>query len=289
MRVSSMLALLLSFIALLVLGYTNAMAYDMPLVSEEEASDFAVFSVLSSATGGIPDNKIQVQSINWLSDVWVCEVEDISNQHTYSLVFDDNGLIHRFHDTHCILPTRIEPVPDEPIEEDEAGFLENSHQLTISWLTLTRGWTFESFFLLQKVNDEMMVFSINGLSEYVAVTREKDGSFRICSYGHMMSSQGAYGDGITQQDAISIAKKRLSMDNPKIAFVGFSVPAAFEHNVTIIDNILCEVDSAYIPSWIIFARTGWAEDMSIAMHYMRINAVTGEVLVDAWICNGSEP
>ncbi len=216
--------LILVCVMLLCLAPVSGWAESSTIMDETAARCYA-HALLSAQETGCSDIDIENMIIQQDGDCWICELSADSNGSSgYLIIFDGNGMIHRFQNLSCELPDCIYADYDYPLSEEGNLFLMDAYYLTSSWLQGTPGGGYDAFTLAQQVSADTWLFSIDEMSRYVLVSREGD-SCTILAYGRMTASHGAYGDHITRDEAIRIASKAIdSRQDLLVLFVSFDGP-----------------------------------------------------------------
>ena len=219
--------LLLVCLMILCLVPAGAISDTQVTMAEEAAREYAM-AVLSMPEIACADADGMSVDLQRDGDCWICHAS--SGEKTgdkFVLIFDDNRCIHRFQDLHCKLPDELYRECERPLSEEDSEFLQDAMTAAASWLVLTRGWGFDSFFLDQMISEDNWLFSIDELSSYIVISRT-DGACVIRAYGMMTGSHGAYGDGVTKTQAVDLARQAVNPNHRlTVLLVAFSTSDLF--------------------------------------------------------------
>lgn len=267
--VMTMKRLMLVCVMFLCLAPVSGWAESSTIIDETAARGYA-HALLSAHETGYSDIDIQNMIIQQDRDCWICELPADSNGSSgYLIIFDDNGMIHRYQNLSCELPDCVYADYDFPLSEEGNLFLKEANLLTSSWLDGTPGGGYDAFILAQQVSADTWLFSIDEMSRYVLVSRKGD-SCTILAYGRMTASYGAYGDHITRDEAIRIAGKAIdSFQDLSVLFVCFDGPE------------MC---------WnIVLCSQGFDADMPNRGYFISVQAQSGEIIKNEYLGSGLVP
>ena len=257
-------------------GETN---HELTAIDDTEARACASF-ILQSPEIGVTDSSGMSYSIERDGDCWICEIESVNEaSQRYLLVFDDSGCIHRFQDLRYELPEVIFDDYDYDSDSDDR-FLLDADNLTYAWLERTRGWGYDAFFLNQKVTANLWLFSIEEMSEYVLVSRDEDDACTIRAYGLLTASHGAYGNGITHQQAIDLAARTA---DPYRQIVVLSISFHETDNACLLSG-----NKQRRACWYVVCTNNLSEaQRGSRIYIVVVDALSGDVILREYLGNGT--
>ena len=264
--------LILVCVMLLCLAPMSGRTESSTIMDETAARGYA-HALLSAHETGCSDIDIQNMIIQQDRDCWICELPADSNGSSgYLIIFDGNGMIHRFQNMSYELPDCVYADYDYPLSEEGNLFLKEADHLTSSWLEGTPGGGYDAFILAQQVSADTWLFSIDEMSRYALVSRKGDSCtiYTILAYGRMTASHGAYGDHITRDEAIHIASKATdSFQDLSVLFVCF--------------------DGTEMCWKIVFCSQGFDPDIPNRGFLVSVQAQSGEIMKNEYLGSGLVP
>lgn len=261
--------LMLVCMMILCLMMPGSQAENRKTMDQDEARSYAC-AVLSMSEIDCGNVDIQQMTLSRDDDCWICELADSANaQSRYCLIFDDSGMIHRFQDLSYDLPETIYADYEVPLSDEMNQFLIDANSLTTAWLSQTGGSGYDAFFLAQIVEPDVCLFSIEEMSRYVLVSR-RNGAYVILAYGQLTASHGAYGNGITRDQAIETAGRATELQpEPSVLFAGFD------------GEKMC---------WnIVLCSQGFDRDFPNSGTFVSVHAHSGDVLRNEFLGSGVVP